>query len=183
MTGTLDPRSLRHTHEVRPLFLVGFMGAGKTTVGRLVAQRLGRPFVDLDDEIEAGTGRSVAEIFAGGGEAAFREAERDALAAVSALRDVVCACGGGVVTDPGCRALLESSGDVVYLVVSVEEALARCGSDATVRPLLRGGGLESAAELLSARTRLYEAAADLTVGTTGRAPEQVADAIVDWMGR
>lgn len=183
MAGTLDPTTLRHTHEVRPLFLVGFMGAGKSTVGRIVADRLGRPFRDLDTVIEAEAGATVEEIFASVGEPGFRVAERAALELVSSVADVVCACGGGVVTHEESRSLLETRGDVVYLVVGPDEALARCGTDSTVRPLLREGGLASASGLLASRTRLYEAVADLTVATSGRTPEQVAASIVEWVRR
>jgi shikimate kinase len=163
---------------VRPVFIIGFMGAGKSTVGGIVAARLGRPFVDLDGEIERREGRSVAELFAAGGESGFRDAERAALAAVARQPGAVVACGGGVVTDDGSYAILRESGTVVYLQVSPEEAVARVGSEVYGRPLLRGGSLEAAASLLGSRERLYEAAADLTVDTANREPAAIANEVV-----
>jgi len=163
---------------VRPLFIIGFMGAGKSTVGGMVAARLGRPFVDLDGEIERETGHTVAELFAAHGEEGFRQAEREALARVARQPGVVVACGGGVVTDEGSHAILRESGTVVYLQVSPEVAVARVGFDSAGRPLLRGGDLTSAEALLHSRERLYEAAADLIVDTVDRQPEQIVEEIV-----
>ncbi len=163
---------------MRPLFIIGFMGAGKSTVGGIVAARLGRPFVDLDGEIERETGRKVADLFAEDGESGFRDAERAALLAVSRQPGVVVACGGGVVTDDRSHAILRESGTVVYLQVSPEEAVARVGSDISGRPLLRGADPGSAAALLASRERLYQAAADITIDTADRAPEEIADEIV-----
>lgn len=163
---------------MRPVFIIGFMGAGKSTVGAMVAARLGRPFVDLDGEIERETGRTAAELFAAEGEEGFRAAERAALATVAARQGLVVACGGGVVTDEGSRAILRASGTVVYLQVSSDEALARVGADLSGRPLLRGGDPSAAAALLRLRERLYETAADLVVDTAGRTPERVANEVV-----
>ncbi|MCL4079144.1 3-dehydroquinate synthase [Coriobacteriia bacterium Es71-Z0120] len=159
------------------VFLTGFMGSGKSTVGRIVAERLGLPFVDLDEEIERRAGRSVSEIFRGDGEEAFREAEHAALLdAVRGLGSVV-ACGGGVVLRNENRRLLKEHGTVVYLAVSADEALARIG-DASDRPLLAGDARAIAPRILDARLSLYRATADLTVDTTGRAPSEVADEVV-----
>ena len=163
---------------MRPLFLIGFMGAGKSTVGALVAQKLGRPFLDLDTEIEREQGVSVAQLFATLGESGFRAAERVALTGAAEIPGVVVACGGGVVTDEGSHAILRERGVVVYLQVSPEEAVARVGGDLTGRPLLRNGNLTAAAALLKSRLRIYEAVADLVVDTAGRAPQQIADEVV-----
>jgi len=162
---------------LRGVYLIGFMGAGKTTVGRLLAERLGVSFVDLDDEIVAEQGEEVAAIFAERGESGFRDAERAALARLGSS-DAVVACGGGVVTDAGSRALLACAGTVVYLQVSSEEALARVGCETSGRPLLRDGDPAAAASLLAARESLYAAAADLTVVTTARSPQAVVDEIL-----
>jgi shikimate kinase len=167
---------------MRPLFLVGFMGAGKTTVGRLVAGRLGRPFFDLDREIEVEEGRSVDELFALGGEKGFRDAERAALRRVSVGPEAVVACGGGVVTDEASRAQLCASGDVVYLSVSPAEALARVGDETAGRPLLRGTGIDAVTLLMSSRERLYDSVAGCTISTIGHTPEEVADRVVAWVG-
>jgi shikimate kinase len=163
---------------VRPVFIIGFMGAGKSTVGGIVAARLGRPFVDLDGEIERREGRTVAELFAAEGESGFRKAERAALAEVARQPGIVVACGGGVATDEDSYAILRESGTVVYLQVSPEEAVARVGSEVHGRPLLRGGSLESAASLLGSRERVYDAVADITVDTCGREPAAIADEVV-----
>lgn len=166
---------------MRPLFLIGFMGAGKSSVGRVVAARLGIPFVDLDEEIVRETGRTVDDLFAHGGEPCFRGAERAALAQLADRDDAVIACGGGAVTDEENRAVLRECGDVAYLVVSPEAALARVGSETTGRPLLRGEQLTSAAALLASRERLYETSADVRIETVGRNVEQVAEAVVTWV--
>jgi shikimate kinase len=161
--------------------LIGFMGAGKTTVGRLVADALERPFRDLDAEIEKRTGLSVDDIFARYGEEGFRSREREALQRMCLEEDLVVACGGGVVTDEGSRTVLRDCGDVVYLIVSSEEALARVGAEDAGRPLLRGASLEAASALLAVRERLYEASADFVVSTSGAAPEDIAARIVAWV--
>jgi shikimate kinase len=163
---------------VRPVFIIGFMGAGKSTVGGIVAARLGRPFVDLDGEIERREGLTVEELFAARGESGFRDAERAALAAVARQPGVVVACGGGVVTDAASHAILRQTGTVIYLRVSAEEAIARVGSDLSGRPLLRGGDPASAASLLESRERLYEAAADMVVDTDDCTPAAIADRIL-----
>jgi shikimate kinase len=163
---------------VRPIFVIGFMGAGKSTVGGMVAALMGRPFLDLDHEIERVAGRTIPEMFATVGEAGFRDAERAALAEAALRPGIVVACGGGVVTDPASHEILRMSGTVVYLQVSPEEAVARVGFDASGRPLLRGGDLASASALLHSRERLYEAAADIIIDTAGREPEEIAKEVV-----
>ena len=163
---------------VEHVLLIGFMGSGKSTVGRLVADRLGRPFVDLDREIERNEGRDIAGIFAQKGEGAFRAAESDAVRSLTSLEPSVVGCGGGVVLDDGNRATLKRSGTVVYLQVSAHEALARIGH-ADDRPLLAGAGPGAAVALLRSREALYEVTADITVPTEQRTPEQVADEVVE----
>ncbi len=161
------------------VFLIGFMGAGKSTVGRLLSERVRMPFVDLDSVIEQGAQASVSELFASRGEEGFRALETEALASLAACPPSVVACGGGVVLRPENRTHLHSLGTVVYLRVTAGEAVARVG-DASTRPLLAGGaGTLAATSLLAAREALYKAAADITVDTVGRLPEQVADEIFD----
>lgn len=157
--------------------MIGFMGSGKSTVGRLVAERLRRPFVDLDREIERSEGRDIAGIFSAKGEGAFRAAESDAVRGLTSMEPSVVACGGGVVLDDGNRATLRRSGTIVYLQVSAKEALVRIGH-ADDRPLLAGTGPGAVEALLRSREALYEAIADVTVPTEHRTPEQVADEIV-----
>lgn len=161
------------------VFLIGFMGAGKSTVGRRLAVRLGLPFIDLDARIEQDAGCSIVEIFDAEGEQRFRDREREALAAVAEEPASVVACGGGIVLADENRRLLNDTGRVVYLKVSAGEALARIG-DTTGRPLLeRGDAGAMAATLLAARETLYRAVADVEVDTSGLDRDSVADAVFE----
>ena len=163
------------------VFLIGFMGAGKSTVAELVAQRLGRPCVDLDRLVETSEGRTIAQMFAEDGEPAFRLRESASLASLADSPPSVVACGGGVVTRDANRAVLKSLGQVVYLRVTAEEMLARVGEDSH-RPLLAGSGAVLAATtLLDARESLYSAIADFVVNTVGRSPHAVADDVVGFL--
>jgi shikimate kinase len=161
------------------VFLVGFMGAGKTTVARLVSRQLGRPVLDLDAMIEAVAGKSVREIFEDVGEDAFRELESAQLAGLSSAQPSVVACGGGIVVRDENRSALKGMGLVVYLRVSAGETLARVGADST-RPLLAGpSGVIAATRLLEARESLYAAVADVTIDTVGRNVDEVANDVVE----
>lgn len=159
------------------VFMIGFMGAGKSTVGRLVAGSLGIPYLDLDAEIEKRLGATVGQIFDRRGEGAFRDAEREELARAAHGPDAVVSCGGGVVLDERNRAVLSGAGPVVYLHVTPEVALARVKGSPD-RPLLRDPDPDAAAALLGAREALYKEAADITVETVGRSPEEVAADVV-----
>ena len=155
------------------IFVVGFMGAGKSTVGHLLSERLGLPFVDMDERIVASMGRDIPAIFAEEGEASFRAAESRVLSDLRSETDSVVACGGGVVLADSNRAILKELGSVVYLRVTAGEALARIGTGGS-RPLLTDGGITMAGQLLKARESLYESTADVTVDTMGRDSGQVA---------
>ena len=155
--------------------LVGFMGAGKSTVGPLVARRLGWPFVDLDDEIEAAAGRTVPEIFATEGEMAFRRAEQEAAERVGQRERLVVATGGGAFTVPGTRLALRRDALTVWLRCEIEALLARIPADGS-RPL--AANRATIAPLLRGREPSY-ALADLTVDTTRTAPEEVARIIAE----
>src|SRR5438552_10508839 len=111
------------------------MATGKSEVGRRLARRLGRPFVDLDQLVEAAAGRTVAAIFAAEGEARFRELERDAVEEACRVPDAVIATGGGTLLDPENRRRLASAGPIVRLAAPPEDILRRIGDPAT-RPLL-----------------------------------------------
>lgn len=180
--GALGPSgNLPHSHggrEARHIFLIGFMGSGKSTVGRLVASELRRDLVDLDTLIEERSGRSIADVFAAEGEPGFRALERDALSALRGHAPAVVACGGGVVLLPENRRLLKSLGCTVHLVVTAGEALARIG-DVEGRPLLATSNPGAVAALLSAREGLYRAAADATVDTGGKTAREVASETVE----
>ena len=161
------------------IVLVGFMGAGKTTVGRLLAAEAGLPFADLDLAIESARSRSVQEIFAQDGEAAFRDIEHRTLAEVLAGPDLVLAAGGGAVEHPGSRRLLAAA-RVVYLQVGYAEALARVGGD-TGRPMLARPDLEA---VYRRRLAGYEEVATLTVPAGGRDAKAVcADVLAGLAGR
>ena len=162
------------------VYLVGMPGSGKSSVGRALAPLLSLPFVDLDEEVEQQAGRSVAEIFERGGEGTFRLAESRALAAVAAGGRAVVACGGGIVLDPSNRALLTSSGVVVYLEAGLEILRARVG-DGAGRPLLRSGDSQAQLEaLLVDREPLYRSVAEHVVDAerdAGAVAEDLAEAL------
>lgn len=155
------------------VFLIGFMGAGKSTVGPILARRLGIPFIDLDARIVERAGMPVERVFSERGEAVFRTFEREELAAVCDGVPAVVAAGGGAVIDDDNRSLMKGRGTVVLLRVSAEEALARLG-DASGRPLLAGDAEDRARGLLAERIPVYAGAADIVVDTVGSDPGAVA---------
>ncbi len=165
-----------------PIFLIGFMGSGKTTVGGLLARRLDWGFADLDDLVVRAAGASVAEIFAREGEAGFRRRETEAVRAAAAGRRAVVATGGGAACREENLALMLASGRVVALGVSPAEAVRRTGSRSG-RPLLDGSAdpLAAATALLGERQAFY-ARAHLRVETDGRTPAEAAQAIVRGLG-
>ena len=166
----------------RPIFLVGMMGAGKSTVGPPLAERLERKFLDTDREVERRAGRTIAAIFAADGEAHFRTLEREAIASASKAAAVV-ALGGGAIAQPGALERLRASGTLVYLDAPVELLLARIGDTAS-RPLFAGvqasGRATKIRELLSVRQAHY-ARAHHRVDATGT-PDDVVERIVDLLG-
>jgi shikimate kinase len=164
----------------RHIAFVGFMAAGKTTCARLMAQRYGRRFVDIDDDIESRVGMTISEMFATQGERAFRATETAVLDAALAQRETCCvATGGGVLTTPENLPLLRASAVIVYLRVKPERALARIHNFAS-RPLLEtAGSTEVIFALAQARTALYEAACDFSVSTNKRTPDEVVDITVE----
>ncbi|MFI9314627.1 shikimate kinase [Streptomyces althioticus] len=159
------------------LVLTGPMGVGKSTVGRLLAERLGVGYRDTDDDIVAAQGRAVSDIFVEDGEPAFRALEKEAVRQALASHDGVLALGGGAVLDPDTRALLAGE-RVVYLSMDVEEAVRRTGLGAA-RPLLAVNPRKQWRELMVARRHLYEETATAVVPTDGRTPEEVAEAVLD----
>jgi len=163
---------------VARLILTGFMATGKTEVGRLLARRLGRPFVDTDGLIEAAARRSVAQIFATDGEAHFRALERHAVEEACAVPDAIIATGGGTLLDAENHRRLAAAGPVVCLTASPEEIARRVG-DVSSRPLLvghNGDRLARIRTLLAERAPAY-ALATHTVDTSGLTVEQVAERV------
>ena len=147
------------------IFLVGMMGAGKTSVGKVLARHLGKTFHDSDLVIETRTGVKIPVIFELEGEAGFRAREAAVIAELTALKDIVLATGGGVVLDPRNRQLLKANGTVVYLRASVGELWNRTRHDRN-RPLLRTTDPHARLrELHAQRDPLYREVADITIET------------------
>jgi len=158
------------------LVLVGPPGSGKSTVGRLAADRLGVGFRDTDADVEAAAGTPVAEIFVEQGEDQFRALEYDAVRRALAEHRGVLAVGSGAVLDRATRHLLRSH-PVVFLAVGLADALRRLGL-ARDRPAALGSPRAQLLLLLQAREPLYAEVAEVTVDTDGRTPAQVADAVL-----
>jgi shikimate kinase len=159
--------------------LVGMMGSGKTTVGELVAARLGREFADTDDLVETATHRTVREIFETQGEDEFRRLEGVLLHhALAVTERGVIGCGGGMVTQPGARALLRDGRGFVVWLRAAPEVLAERLRGATDRPLLDGDPEERLRSLLAERQAWYDEVADLVVDVGGRPVDDVVDEIV-----
>lgn len=164
------------------LFLVGMMGAGKTTVGRQLARRLGKAFHDSDQEVEARTGVQVAVIFEIEGEAGFRKRESEALERLVALENSVLATGGGAVLDPRNRALLKQRGFVVYLHAQPKDLWQRTRHDKN-RPLLRTADPRARIdELYRARDPLYREIADLVVETGRQSVTALVNQLLEQLG-
>ena len=155
------------------IVLIGFMGAGKTTVGRLLAAKLGLPFTDSDDAIVERAGRPIPRIFDEDGEPAFRRLEREVIAGLLAGPDAVLALGGGAASDPRTRSLLRPA-PVVYLRVGYAEAMSRVGGDRG-RPMLARPDVTA---LYAERQALYASVATVTVDTDTRPPGEIALAVL-----
>ena len=154
------------------------MGTGKSVVGKQLALRLNRPFIDLDRQIEKKAGRPVREIFARDGETAFRALEAAAVREASGLREHVIATGGGVMCEEGNVEALKKSGLLVCLTAGVDAILERTAASLSSRPLLAGGDPREKIEgLLKLRAPFY-AKADITIDTGGRTPQQVVEEIL-----
>ena len=159
------------------LILTGFMGAGKSTVGAILARKLGWKFLDLDDVIEASSNLSVANIFRDHGEADFRERERQAIQKLNHEERLVLALGGGAIESDSTRNLLvDTPGNcLVFLDAPLPELLARCGLESKVRPLLTA---PESPEARHQRRLPYYRQAHITVLTSGLGPQQVAELVL-----
>ncbi len=157
---------------LRPVFFVGFMGAGKTSVARRLARTCGISSVDMDTYLERREGRRVKEIFADVGEEGFRAIETDVLEELSQKEErLLVSCGGGVVTREENRAILRDAGFVIHLEVTVDEAAARI-SDKSTRPLFQD--IEAARARCAERAPLYASVADAEIDTAGKSVPRIA---------
>jgi shikimate kinase len=164
------------------ILLVGMMGAGKTTVGKLVADRLGWRYCDSDADVEATTGLTVPELFERDGEAAFRRAESEVLAAACLATDPsVISVAGGAVLDPANRARVSAAGTVVWLRARPETTAARVG-DGAGRPLLGDDPAEAMARLNAVRAPMYAEVADLVIDVDDLGPTEVAARVMEFAG-
>jgi len=162
------------------VFLIGYRGTGKSTVARLLAERLDWQWLDADVVLEARHGRSIRQIFADEGEAGFREKEATLLGEFSQLRQTVIATGGGVILRDTNRQNLRA-GKVVWLTADAETIWQRLQADSTTaerRPALTVGGRAEIEDLLRVREPWYRACADLVIDTAGRTPEQIVSVIL-----
>jgi shikimate kinase len=162
------------------IYLIGYRGTGKSTVARLLTEKLGWHFLDMDSEIEARNGKSIRQIFADEGEPAFRRIESELLHEVSSLTQHVIATGGGVILDPNNRACLKNSGQVIWLTGKPATLWNRILEDATSkdrRPDLTVGGLGEIEQLLKVREPLYCECANLEIAVDDRTPDQIADIV------
>jgi shikimate kinase len=183
---TRDSAGADPPHPVERIVLTGFMGSGKSTVGRSLAQRLGWRFIDLDSLIEQRDGRAVSRIFSESGEAAFRAMETEALTSSLHEPRLVVALGGGALETPANRHALGTASQTctVLLTASFETLYGRCqqqivaaaNSPVPVRPLL--GDREAAAARLAGRDANYRVTANLVLDTTGQQPEESVDALL-----
>ena len=178
MTCSESVAGCAEAQPARRLFLVGPMAAGKTTLGRHLAERLDMPFADSDREIEARAGVDIATIFDFEGESGFRTREHRMIAELTTRPEIVLATGGGAVLLPENRELLHSRGFVIYLAITVDEQLRRTRRDRS-RPLLQSGERRATLTRLAAeREPLYRAVAHATVETAGRRSRQTLERIL-----
>jgi shikimate kinase len=160
--------------------LIGFMGAGKTTVARSLATRINREFIELDSLIELNTGKAITDIFSQDGEIVFREIEIKVTKDITNGRNMVIACGGGIVLNRINIDRLKKESVIVYLAVTPQVLFKRLTDTKNSRPLLNVKDLESTiCELMKHRKPLYEWAADIIVDTTEMPVDSVVDSIVN----
>ncbi len=154
------------------------MGAGKTEVGKVLAERLGYEFVDTDALVEQAASASVGDVFRTRGEDGFRALERDAVVKAAARPRRVIACGGGAILSLRNYGVLKGAGAIVYLRASAGELVGRLGPGEG-RPLLGGDPAEAVPRLLAERETAYEAAADIVVDTDARTPAEIAAEVAE----
>ena len=164
------------------IVLFGFMGVGKTTIGRLLSEEIGYKFIDVDEEITSTTGRQIKTIFELEGEAAFREIEKSVIKDISGGDQLVIACGGGAVLDSENVDNLKRNSKLVLLTADIDEIMKRTNNDDS-RPLLNAlDRREKAESILRHRMPLYLELADESVDTTGKTPRRVVKEIIKKWG-
>jgi shikimate kinase len=167
------------------LTLIGYRATGKTTLAKLLAQRLGWQWIDADVEIERLAGKTIARIFAEDGEPAFRDLEAQVIADLCRRDKLVLAAGGGAPLCEENRRIMRQSGKVVWLKAQSETILKRMSGDATTdqrRPSLTGRDpLEEIVQLLALREPMYRDTADFTIDTENRTPEELTAEILEWL--
>jgi shikimate kinase len=160
--------------------LIGFMGTGKTSVAKVLAQKLGKKYFELDDIIVKNVGKSIPEIFSREGEARFRELEIEAASEVANQKNAVIACGGGIVLNKINIDQLAKENVIICLTASPADIFKRTSQEKGVRPLLNvADRLQQIKTMLKTRRPLYRRAADITINTTGLTIDSVADKIMD----
>ncbi|MFQ6677596.1 MAG: shikimate kinase [Fidelibacterota bacterium] len=163
--------------NVGNIYLIGMMGSGKTTVGKLLADKLQTAFIDLDEMIETNTQKTVRDIFEQNGELHFRKLESETLVNVNQKNSVV-ACGGGIVLKKSNRSFMRLTGKVVFLNSSIDELVNRLKT-APDRPLLKGGQVkEKMNNIWIERKKYYKETAHITINVDGQTPKQITELII-----
>ena len=164
------------------IFLIGFMGAGKSTIARTLHKRLGYPVVEMDERIVKEQGMSINDIFAKYGEDAFRDMESQLILTLGEEEPSIVSCGGGIILRDCNTEYMKRSGKVIYLTATPETVYARVRTS-TNRPVLNGNmNVEYIAQLMEKRRARYEAAADAAVATDGRTQEEICEEILHNLG-
>lgn len=165
----------------RSIFLIGFMGAGKSTIARALQRELGFPLIEMDERIVKEQGMSINDIFAQYGEDHFRDIESQLIVDIGKEEPSIVSCGGGVVVRPQNTQNMKEIGRIVFLKSTPETIYERV-KNSTDRPILNGHmNVEYIAELMEKRRALYEAAADITIQTDGKTREQICEEIIGKM--
>jgi len=155
------------------------MGVGKSTIGKLLAEKMNYGFIDMDEEIERREGKSISEIFRIKGESKFRVLESDLVKELSKREKTVIACGGGVIMDGMNAKLLSDSSKMVYLTASIDEIINRTSTNNN-RPLLNvSNRVDITLELLEKRSPVYLSYADVTLDTTGKTPNEIVSELME----
>jgi len=163
----------------RSLYLIGFMGSGKSTVSRHMSRSLGVPKIEMDDLLAERAGKSITQIFAEDGEEVFRQMETELLREIGAGEPALVSCGGGVVLRPENVEIMKNSGTILMLSATPETIFSRV-RHSTKRPILNGNmNVEFIAELMAKRDPAYRAAADVTVSIDGKTSDIVAKELVE----